>query len=256
MLAALSCCLAIAQNVTMRYSDVKISTVLEEIERQTDYQFAYSATLVDVSQRTSVDVQNATVAATLSKALAGKGIGYRIVDKQVSLYKVDQAPKGRVAGSILDAKGDPVPGAFVLIEGTTNGVVADANGRYSIEAPAGANLVISCLGFEDLVVPASHAGDIILKESSTFLDEAVMQGNCLAGYIGRFTEGNCLILFMRRKKTPELSYITVEIVNGEAVQAKLAGNREVSEEEQHIITEWVEKCSRMKGRKGEKAEAS
>ncbi len=176
MLAALSCCLAIAQNVTMRYSDVKISTVLEEIERQTDYQFAYSATLVDVSQRTSVDVQNATVAATLSKALAGKGIGYRIVDKQISLYKVDQAPKGRVAGSILDAKGDPVPGAFVLIEGTTNGVVADANGRYFIEAPAGANLVISCLGFEDLVVPASHAGDIILKESSTFLDEAVTIG--------------------------------------------------------------------------------
>lgn len=94
------------------------------------------------------------------------------------------------------------------------------------------------------------------RSRQDFLDEAVMQGNCLAGYIGRFTEGNCLILFMRRKKTPELSYITVEIVNGEAVQAKLAGNREVSEEEQHIITEWVKKCSSMKGRKGEKAEAS
>ena len=77
------------------------------------------------------------------------------------------------------------------------------------------------------------------KEKQDFYDEAVMQANCLAGYVGRFTEGQCMILFMRRKKEPERSYITAEIVDGEVVQAKRARNAEVSREELEILKKWV-----------------
>ena len=65
--------------------------------------------------------------------------------------------------------------------------------------------------------------------------------NCLAGYVGKFTEGDCLILFMRRANEPERSYATVEIVGGEVVQAKLARNRAVPESEMRILHDWVKR---------------
>ena len=77
-----------------------------------------------------------------------------------------------------------------------------------------------------------------------FYDEAIAQASCIAGYVNRFTDGECLILFMRDKKTPETSYITVEIIDGEVAQAKLAANAAISEKEEAILTEWVDICNK------------
>lgn len=80
------------------------------------------------------------------------------------------------------------------------------------------------------------------KKKQDFYDEATAQSNCLAGYVSRFTEGNCLIIFMRHAKTPDKSYITVEIVNGDVAQAKLAYNHEPSTYEKSILYKWIAKC--------------
>lgn len=80
------------------------------------------------------------------------------------------------------------------------------------------------------------------KSRQDFYDEAAAQMNCLAGYVGKFTEGDCLILFMRRANEPERSYATVEIVGGEVVQAKLARNRAVPDSEMRILFDWVAKA--------------
>ena len=77
-----------------------------------------------------------------------------------------------------------------------------------------------------------------------FIDEAGMQSNCLAGYIGTFTNGECIIIFMRKKYDPEYSYITLEIIDGKVVQAKLRSNRDPSVEEHTIAANWVELCNK------------
>lgn len=82
------------------------------------------------------------------------------------------------------------------------------------------------------------------KTKQDFLDEATMQCNCLAGYIEKFTEGNCLILFMRKKAAQEVSYITIELVNNSVVQAKLARNKAPSQYDIGVIEDWVEKCNK------------
>ena len=81
-------------------------------------------------------------------------------------------------------------------------------------------------------------------ETGLSYDEAIAQASCIAGYVNRFTDGECLILFMRDKKTPETSYITVEIIDGEVAQAKLAANAAISEKEEAILTEWVDICNK------------
>ena len=66
-------------------------------------------------------------------------------------------------------------------------------------------------------------------------DEACMQNNCVASYINKVLNGQCHIMFMRKKETPTQSYITLEIRGNEVVQQRRAFNKETTEEDNKII---------------------
>ena len=60
------------------------------------------------------------------------------------------AQNGRIIkGKVTDANGEPLPGAYVVVQGTNNGVVTDADGNYqiTIENPDNAVLEFSYVGF-------------------------------------------------------------------------------------------------------------
>lgn len=83
-----------------------------------------------------------------------------------------------VTGKVVDENGDPLPGANVMIEGSTIGTVTDFDGYYSITIPnEESRLSISYVGFESQKVPANRSQiDIVLKENSAALDEVVVVG--------------------------------------------------------------------------------
>lgn len=83
------------------------------------------------------------------------------------------------------------------------------------------------------------------KKRQDFYDEATAQGNCLAGYVGAFTDGRCMIMFMRKKKTPDKSYITVKLNEGILSDAKYARNANVAQHEMLILQEWITKCNKV-----------
>ena len=72
-------------------------------------------------------------------------------------------------------------------------------------------------------------------------DEACMQGNCVASYIQRVINGDCHILFLRKKDDLEHSLVTIEVRNNKIVQAKGRFNRDVTAEEQEAIDQWNKK---------------
>lgn len=82
-----------------------------------------------------------------------------------------------VQGSVKDAAGEAIIGASVVVEGTTNGLITDVNGHFSIRASVGQNLVISYVGYETQVVKVPRVNqqiNIVLKESSELIDEVVV----------------------------------------------------------------------------------
>ena len=82
-----------------------------------------------------------------------------------------------VRGTILDAEKQPVIGAGVMQSGTTNGASTDLDGHFTITVPAGADLVISAIGYETLTVKATSSTlNITLNEEATQLDETVVVG--------------------------------------------------------------------------------
>ena len=92
----------------------------------------------------------------------------------------------------------------------------------------------------------SYKGFVFIapKKQQDLLDEAIAQTNCLAGYVNKFTNGDCIILFMRKKEAPERSYATVEIIGLDVVQAELKRNIKLGLEEKAILCEWIAMCNK------------
>ena len=82
----------------------------------------------------------------------------------------------RVTGKVVDNNGLPAPGVTVLIEGTSTGVATNADGTFSIEAPANATLHFSFIGMEDQRIPVNNRSviNVTLAESSVILEEVVV----------------------------------------------------------------------------------
>lgn len=83
-----------------------------------------------------------------------------------------------VTGTVTDDMGLPLPGASVLVKGTTNGTQTDFNGNYSISADANATLVISYIGFlaKEVAVDGQTNINVQLAEDTAQLDEVVIIG--------------------------------------------------------------------------------
>ena len=82
-----------------------------------------------------------------------------------------------VSGVVLEkATGEPVIGASVLEEGTTNGTITDFDGNFTLQVAEGATLVISYVGYQSQTLPASANMTVLLSEDSELLDEVVVTG--------------------------------------------------------------------------------
>ncbi|RZJ88481.1 MAG: hypothetical protein EOO60_11025, partial [Hymenobacter sp.] len=85
---------------------------------------------------------------------------------------------GPVSGQIVDEKGVGLPGVNVIVKGTTTGTQTDANGRYTIQAPDGATLVFSFVGYasQEVAVGGRSTVDVALAPDSKSLTDVVVVG--------------------------------------------------------------------------------
>ena len=81
-----------------------------------------------------------------------------------------------VSGKVTDKSGEPVIGAYILVQGTTNGTTADLDGNYTISAPANGTLEFSMMGMKTLSIPVNKKTVInaVLEEDGILLEEAVI----------------------------------------------------------------------------------
>ncbi|MBT8318519.1 MAG: carboxypeptidase-like regulatory domain-containing protein, partial [Gramella sp.] len=85
-----------------------------------------------------------------------------------------------VSGTVTEsATGLPIPGANVIVQGTTNGTTTDFDGNYTIQNVANEDiLVFSFLGFvtEEIPFQGQSTIDVLLDEDAATLDEVVLIG--------------------------------------------------------------------------------
>lgn len=86
---------------------------------------------------------------------------------------------GACTGTVVNADGEPLAGASILVRGTSKGAHADANGRFSIVGvKSGATLHVSYIGYETVEVKWNGSGtvQVVLEESENELETAVVIG--------------------------------------------------------------------------------
>ena len=82
----------------------------------------------------------------------------------------------KVSGSVLDATGEPLIGVSVLEVGTTNGVVTDFDGNFTLTVKSGAQLAFSYIGYVPQTLAAADGMKVTLEEDNKVLNEVVVVG--------------------------------------------------------------------------------
>ena len=83
-----------------------------------------------------------------------------------------------ISGQVLDEKSEPLIGATVNIEGTTNAVITDLEGKFTLKALPSEKIVISYLGYKPktVAIGKNRKFNITLDPSVTEMDEIVVVG--------------------------------------------------------------------------------
>lgn len=172
---------SVAQKITYKNNSASLEQIFKQIRKQTGYNVLVSSNKIKNAQPQQVDFQDASLTEVLDKTLKGQSLAYTIEDKTVLIrYQVTQPVNAAdvppsVTGKVVDSLGESLPGASVKIKGTNTGTVADANGRFTLDAPANTVLIISYIGFETREVTVSGNSPVtIVLSSSNHLNTVVI----------------------------------------------------------------------------------
>lgn len=172
------------KNITINNTNISIKDLFREIEKQSGLTFFYNNADIDIEKKVSVNATNKTVdsvlkdvlPATLAAEISGNKI--TIVKKTVQ-QPTQQNQTKNLTGKITDESGMGLPGATVLIEGTTNGTVSGPDGTYVLEnVPATGTLKFTFIGFVSQTIPVEGKVkiDVVLVEETKAIDEVVVIG--------------------------------------------------------------------------------
>ncbi len=170
--------------LTLKMDNVTLLSVFNEITKQTGYEFVYSSTILKKVGKVSVNVSNESLEKVLDLCLAKTDLGYKVEDKHViispKLKKEDPKKTITYSGEVKDKAGNTLPGVTIILEGTSAGVVTDANGKFSISVPEASEtrLVFSFVGMKKKVVTVKDQKPlkIVMEEEVTAVDEVVVTG--------------------------------------------------------------------------------
>ncbi|WP_297086563.1 TonB-dependent receptor [uncultured Draconibacterium sp.] len=96
----------------------------------------------------------------------------------LSFWAIAQAQNVTVTGTVTGDDGEPIPGANIVLKGTTIGTISGASGDYSIEAPANGTLTYSFIGYEaqEIAINGKSKIDVEMQLSSIGIEEVVAIG--------------------------------------------------------------------------------
>lgn len=173
---------AFSQDISLKVNNVTVKEAMEQLKKTSGYSFVFSSNDVDTKQRISVSADKATLENVVKQILAGQpGVSYEIQGKKIVIKKIQSAQRKsdkrtKVTGKVVDAKGEPIIGATIKEQGTTNGTITDFDGNFSLDIFANSLLEVSYVGYKSQQLRADASGkvNVTLKEDTEVLDEVVV----------------------------------------------------------------------------------
>lgn len=214
--------------LNLNISSSTLGAVIKQIQSQSNYQFFYNDQLSSLPVE-AVKAQNASLENVLNQALKGTDISYKVEDNIVYLSEKAKTPQDnpqqdpgkerKVSGQIIDETGEPLIGVNVLVKGTTNGVITDLDGNYTLTV-SGADPVIqfSYIGYmpQEITVKDQSVINLTLHSDTQVIDEVVVTA------LGIKREKKMLGYSVQEIKSDQLNQTGDPSVTS-ALQGKVAG---------------------------------
>lgn len=169
--------------INLKMTNATVVDVFREIERTSEFGFFFKSEELNLDQKVSIDLKNASIEEVLKKILIDN-YDYRILDKNIVItrgsFNTTEVQQGKsVSGKVTDSSGSSLPGVSVVVKGTTTGVITDMDGKYSLaKVPENATLQFSFVGMktQEIAVGSKTTINISLVEDAIGIDEVVAIG--------------------------------------------------------------------------------
>jgi TonB-linked SusC/RagA family outer membrane protein len=177
---------AISQKITLQGDNLSVKDYLNTIEKQTDYLFIYDAG-VNVNKKISVNMVGKSIREVLDNLSTQLGLNYSQKGSYIVLssHKVKETSipvvaqqKKTITGVVTDDLGEPIIGANVIEKGTTNGIITDINGKFTLDIAPGAVIQFSYIGYNTQEVKVGNQSTLAIQlvEDTQALSEVVVVG--------------------------------------------------------------------------------
>ena len=166
--------------ISLKVSDVPFVKVLEEIRKQSGYNFMYNEKFTRNVGRITLEVKNLPLETVMEKVLKGTGLNFRIQDNIIILQenRVEQPRFRTLRGTVRDENGEPIPGVTVLIKGTLIGVSTAIDGSFTLDLPGETEVLqISFIGMETQEIkisPQMNELNVVMRPHISELEEVIV----------------------------------------------------------------------------------
>jgi TonB-linked SusC/RagA family outer membrane protein len=168
------------KKISIQVEDIQLRDLFREIENNSEYAFFFNDQYSQLESTVSLEIKNENIENILERVLENTLLDYKIMDNNFVVIIAKESLQGiKVQGLVTDAEGEPLPGVNVIEKGTTNGVVSDVDGNYSITVESGdAVLVFSFVGYlsEEIYVGDKTSINLTLIPAIEALEEVVVVG--------------------------------------------------------------------------------
>lgn len=162
-----------------------VEAILGRIENVTEFHFFYRSEEINKNKTFDVDIQNGTIFEVLEDILPKANLSYEVFDKYIAIssnqksgFQVNQQQKS-ISGKVSDSSGEPLPGVTVVVKGTSNGVITDVDGKYSLpNTPSNGTLIFSFVGMvsQEVQIGNRISIDVVMESDVIGLEEVVAIG--------------------------------------------------------------------------------
>ena len=175
-----------AQTVSFGSNKVTLKSAFEKIEQVSKYKIAYKSSQLNPNRVVTLSKTSGDALELLKTILKQSDCTYELEGNYVIVkpltkkqQPVSEGQHIKVVGNVVDETGEPVIGASVMVNGTTNGAVTDIDGNYTLtDVPSNAEITISYIGYQPMTLKATDdkLANVTLQEDNKVLNEVVVVG--------------------------------------------------------------------------------
>ena len=172
-------------SLSIHLKNATVEQVINEIEKKTGYSFLFNQELIDVNRKLDIAVEKASLKDILTKIFSGTDVDFVIYEHQIVLTAKSKPTVPTfvpisLTGTVKDAAtGQPIPGATVLTQGTSDGTITGLDGSFRLKVNVpNAKIKVSFIGYRSRTIELENKTEInvLLTEDSKSLDEIVVIG--------------------------------------------------------------------------------